>query len=345
MSTFVPEKRHLREALLFMFNLKKSATEAYQLLENAYGNYALCKSTCQVWFQRFKDGDFDLNDKEHGRPSKKFEDIELQALLDEDDTQTQQQLADTLNVAQKSISNRLHEMGKIQKVGKWVPYELTERQKEKRKTTCEILFESHQRKSFLHRIITGDEKWIYLDNQKRKKSWVDPGKPSTSTAKPNIHGQKYLLCICWDQQGILFYQLLQPDETVTGDRYRQQIIDLSHELKAKRPEWATRHEKVKFLHDNARPHVAKLVKDTLKELNWDQIPHPPYSPDIAPSDYHLFRSMAHGLSEQRFTNYSEVKNWLEEWIASKPTKFFYDGIHNLPIIWENVIINDGNYLE
>ena len=37
------------------------------------------------WFQRFKIGDFDVADKEHGKPSKKYEDMELQALLDEDD--------------------------------------------------------------------------------------------------------------------------------------------------------------------------------------------------------------------------------------------------------------------
>ena len=55
---------------------------------------------------------------------KKIEDNELQALLDEDDTQTQQELADQLNVSQKAVSIRLKSMGKIQKVGKWVPHEL-----------------------------------------------------------------------------------------------------------------------------------------------------------------------------------------------------------------------------
>lgn len=194
MSNFVPEKCHMREALLFLFNLKKNATEAHQMLVDAYIQRALSLRTCQEWFKRFKAGDFDVNDKEHGKPPQKFQDSELQALLDEDDAQTQQQLANALNVTQQSISNRLHEMGKIQKEGKWVPYELNERQKEKRKITCEILLERQQRKSFLHRIITGDEKWIYFDNPKRKRSWTDPGKPAKSTAKPNIHAKKVLLC-------------------------------------------------------------------------------------------------------------------------------------------------------
>ena len=54
-----------------------------------------------------------------------------------------------------------------------------------------------------------------------------------------------------------------------------------------------------FQHDNARSQIAKVVKKTLGALNWDVLPNPPYSQDIDPSDYHLFRSMAHGLAEQQ----------------------------------------------
>jgi len=44
------------------------------------------------WFKKFKSGDFDMRNEERGKPPKKFEDSKLQALLDEDDAQTQQQL-------------------------------------------------------------------------------------------------------------------------------------------------------------------------------------------------------------------------------------------------------------
>jgi len=60
-------------------------------------------------------------------------------------------------------------MGKIQKMGKWVPHELNERQQENQKTTCEMLLARYKRKLFLHRIVIDDEKWIYFENPKRKR--------------------------------------------------------------------------------------------------------------------------------------------------------------------------------
>lgn len=297
MSNFVPTTYDLRGALVFCYHLKKNAAESHRMLEEAYGTHAPSLRTCKRWFERFRDNDFDVRNEERGRPPKKFEDTELQEILDEDDTLSQQQMAKMLNVDQATISRRLKDMGKIQKCGKWVPHKLTERQQENRKVICEMLLQRQQRKGFLHRIVTGDEKWIYFENPKCKKSWVSPGQPSTSTAKPDRFGKKRMLCVWWDQKGVVYHELLKPGETVNTDRYRQQIINLNHSLIEKRPEWATKHGKVIFLHDNAPSHKAIPVQETIKSLGWDLLPPPLYSPDLAPSDYHLFSSMGYALKK------------------------------------------------
>ena len=85
------------------------------LIGEAYGEHAPSQKTCERWFQCFKIGDFDVADKEYGKPSKKYEDVELQALLDEDDSQTQKQLAEQLSVSQQAVSNRLREMKRFKK--------------------------------------------------------------------------------------------------------------------------------------------------------------------------------------------------------------------------------------
>ena len=46
-------------------------------------------------------------------------------------------------------------------------------------------------------------------------------------------------------------------------------------------------------------------------LKWEVLPHPPYSSDIVPSDYYLFRSMAHGLADQQFRSYEDTEKWLD----------------------------------
>jgi histone-lysine N-methyltransferase SETMAR len=345
MSNFVPGNYDLRTALIFCYHLKKTAAESHRMLVEAYGEHALGKSQCFEWFKKFKSGDFDVRNEERGRPPKKFEDSELQALLDEDDAQTQQQLADQLNVTREAVSIRLKAMGKIQKMGKWVPHELNERQQENRKTTCEMLLARYKRKSFLHRIVTGDEKWIYFANPKRKRSWVTPGEPSTSTARPNRYGRKTMLCVWWDQKGVIYYGLLKPGETVNTERYRQQMIDLNQALREKRPEYQKRQHKVILLHDNAPSHTAKLVKETIEAFSWEILSHAAYSPDLAPSDYYLFASMGHALAEQRFTSYENVRKWLDDWFASKEQQFFWRGIHKLSDRWEKCIASDGQYFE
>lgn len=123
---------------------------------------------------------------------------------------------------------------------------------------------------------------------------------------------------------MIYYELLQPSETITGDLYRTQLIRLKRALTQKQLKWKNRHNKVILQHNNARPHVALSVKNYLERSDWEVLLHPPYSPDIAPSDFHLFQSMQSALSGERFNSYAEIKNWLDNWIASKEQTFSFE---------------------
>jgi len=75
-----------RDVLLHYFDLKKTAAEAHRLLSEVYGDETSSERTCRVWFERFDD--FNVKDKERPGQPKKFEDFELQELLDENPVQT-----------------------------------------------------------------------------------------------------------------------------------------------------------------------------------------------------------------------------------------------------------------
>jgi histone-lysine N-methyltransferase SETMAR len=72
--------------------------------------------------------------------------------------------------------------------------------------------------------------------------------------------------------------------------------------------------------------------------------NPPYSPDLAPSDYYLFCSLSNNLREVSLTNDAELQNWLDEFFTAKPEDLFKLGIENLPERWEAVVNNGGEYI-
>ena len=104
----------MREILIFCFNWKKNAAKVHQMLIEVYDTAPTDKS-CREWFRRFKDRDFSVEDKPRSGQPKKFEDKELEALLEENQSQTQEELAELLRVTQQAVSVRLRAMGIIQK--------------------------------------------------------------------------------------------------------------------------------------------------------------------------------------------------------------------------------------
>ena len=94
---------------------KKSAVKAHQLLVETYDDHPLSETTYKNWFRRFKNNDFDVEDKERSGSPKKFENEELEALLHEDSCQAPAELAESLGVDHTVVSKRLNIFGMIQK--------------------------------------------------------------------------------------------------------------------------------------------------------------------------------------------------------------------------------------
>ncbi|EFN78693.1 Histone-lysine N-methyltransferase SETMAR, partial [Harpegnathos saltator] len=89
--------------------------EAHRILVWIYGDYVLSETTCRGWFRRFKNDDFDVEDKERSGAPKKFEDEDLEALVDEDPCQTQNELAESLGVDHTTVAKHLKALEMIQK--------------------------------------------------------------------------------------------------------------------------------------------------------------------------------------------------------------------------------------
>jgi histone-lysine N-methyltransferase SETMAR len=172
------------------------------------------------------------------------------------------------------------------------------------------------------------------ENRTPKRQWLDPGQPI-----PNMdrQGKKVLLSIWWGVKGVVHWELLPMGRTIDAHVYCEQLDRVRDKLKGKQ-------DRVYFLHDNARPHVASLTQQKLLSFNWVLLSHPPYSPDLAPSDYHLFLSLGSQLDGQKFTEEEQLRRTLEEFFAQKTDDFYRRRIYSLPERWLRVIENNGLYI-
>ena len=98
-----------------------------------------------------------------------------------------------------------------------------------------------------------------------------------------------MLCIWWHIQGPIHYELLKPNEKLNSEKYCQQLDNLKTAVQKKRPAMFNRKDII-LHHDNARSHAALGIRQKIAEVGWEILSHPPYSPDIALSDYYLFLS-------------------------------------------------------
>lgn len=349
----VDKNEHLRHVFLFEFNfaMKKNgklpkATEITKKICEVYGKDFVGVRTAQKWIARFKEGKFELKDRPHKGRTSDFDEKGLEGLLRENSRQTTRELAYKIGCSPQTVLHHLNAMGKVQKYGSWVPHKLSQDNKDQRVNICASLLARHrlareQHKPFLSLIVTGDEKWCLYVNIKQRKEWVSRNEQAKPRVKSALHPKRSMLCIWWDMKGIIHHEMLARNQTITAEVYSAQLHRLNNAIIQNRPD---RRHGVLLQHDNARPHTARLTKMALEELGWEVIPHPPYSPDLAPSDFHLFRSLSNALKDISFDNEDELENWLREWFANKPVKFFKQGFEKLPDRWVEVINNGGDYI-
>lgn len=250
-------------------------------------------------------------------------------------------MATKLGCSHDTVHRHLVKLDLIQKLGKWLPHRLTDDQKWQRMTICSSLLSRKSDKEWIKQIVTGDEKWVLYVNHTSKRQWL----PREATPEPDIrlgpHPKKVMLSVFWDFKGIIWYELLPSGTTINANIYSSQLQKLAEQVRSKRREKS----KVLLLHDNARPHVAKSTREKLKRLGWEVLPHAPYSPDLAPTDYFLFRSLSQFLKEKSFDDLENLKSSIDFFFQSKTPEFYAKGLFELPNRWSMVIESDGDYIK
>ncbi|WKY15001.1 hypothetical protein Q1695_000485 [Nippostrongylus brasiliensis] len=246
-----------------------------------------------------------------------------------------------LSCSHSAVARGLRRAGYKNVKGGDVPHELTLDNKNRRIDCATELLTKRRTFAWLERLITGDESWVLYETPKVTRYWIPSSSDPPCRARAEAHQRKLLLCVWWSVRGIEYWEVLPEGITVTAELYRRQLGCLKEKLDSD-TYWSGR---VIFQHDNARPHVANNTRLFLKECGWEVICHPPYSPDLAPSDYHLFRSLKNHIAGKKFRNEEDVKTAVNTFFETKPASFYRDGIFDLPNRWRKVIQSDAQQSE
>ena len=149
--------------------------------------------------------------------------------------------------------------------------------------------------------------------------------------------------VFWDRKGVLLVDFMANGNTINADRCCETLKKLRRAIQNRRRGMPTKG--LCLLHDNARPHVARQTVALLGQFGWDIITHPPYSPDLAPCDYHLFPKLKEHLAGRRFSDNDEVKVAVQRFLIDMAVSWYDMGIQKLPLHLQKCIDRNDDYVE
>ena len=137
------KEHHILSYFAFLFSQREKGI--HRKLAKSYGDEALKEQQCQNWFDKFRSGDFSLEDeKRSGRPVEVDDDL-IEAIIDSDRRGT------TREIAEKLHENHLKQLGYVRKLDTWVPRELKEKRLTQRVNSCDLLKKRNENDPFLKR--------------------------------------------------------------------------------------------------------------------------------------------------------------------------------------------------
>ena len=352
----VTEVRSKQKAVIkFLLAEKETVTNIHRRLRNVYGDLAVDKSTVSRWVKRLsssEEGKQQLSDlPRSGRPPTALTPAVLQraeTLIRDDRRITTRQLAAQLGIAIGSVSSIVHQLGYSKVCARWVPRSLTDDHKEQRKITCTELLARYEADGddFLSCIVTGDETWVHHyepETKRQSMEWHRTTSPRKKKFKTTPSAGKVMATVFWDSEGVILIDVLPHGETINSEVYVQTLKKLKKRFQRVRSHKDV--NKLLLLHDNARPHTSLYTREEITKLHWTVLPHPPYSPDLAPSDFYLFGPLKDAIRGKRYGNDLEVIDDVRSWLRHRPVEWYRAGIQALISRWRKAIDLNGDYVE
>ncbi len=279
-----------------------------------HGGHALSLSTTRHWFHKFAAGVTDFSVKKTGGRLTKLtpEKLdELRALLEEDNTMCIRVMAHRTGLSLRTVHHALREKLELKKrPAKWIPHALSDQQRQRRVAMARDIQRRFARAPTLQdRVITGDESWFWCYEPHMKRStnaWLRSTERQPQKVSKDCYVRKVMLIVFWDSRGIVHREFVANGQGIDRHVYLQTMHNLWEKVRRRRPQlW--RCQSFWIHHDGAPAHRADNVINFLRATNTKILPHPPYSPDLAPSDFFLFARLKWNMRGETFNTLDELK--------------------------------------
>lgn len=347
------EKLEHRSVIKFLTLEGKQPTEIHDRMVAVYCENAPSLSTVKKWAAEFKRGRQSLeDDPRSGRPTSSTSTetaTAVEQIVLNDRRVKAADIALALGISKASVLTIIHEhLGMSKVCARWVPKMLSTLQKSDRVETSRqnLALYNENSEDFLRRLVTGDETWLHhYDPESKQESmqWRHRDSPPPVKYRSVPSAKKVMATIFWDVKGLLLIDYLPHGTTITGDYYAGLLRNLRDSIKQNRRGKLS--AGVLLLHDNAPVHRARISQAAFQQCGFEELPHPPYSPDLAPSDYYLFGHLKSHLRGKRFKDDKEVQDATEAWFSEKNELFFKTGLECLHTRWTKCIDLGGDYVE
>ncbi|XP_026327857.1 histone-lysine N-methyltransferase SETMAR-like, partial [Hyposmocoma kahamanoa] len=309
------EQIEFRAVIKFLTKQGKPLQTIMNEMETVYGDQCPGKTMIYKWHGLFKNGRESIEDDPRpGRPveattSDNVEKIEKFIL--EDARLKKKQLSALVGVSDTTILRILHDhLGMTKVSARWVPRMLTPPQKQQRIDASKHFLElcGAEPTPILEQIVTGDETWVHHfepESKQESMQWHKKGTPPPKKFKVSESAGKIMATVFWDCEGILLVDYKEKGVNITREYYARTLERLKEAVKEKRRgKWT---KGVLLLQDNAPVHKSNVAMAALHKCGFQSLTHPPYSPDLAPSDYYLFPNLKKDLRGNKFRDDEEVK--------------------------------------
>jgi histone-lysine N-methyltransferase SETMAR len=195
--------------------------------------------------------------------------------------------------------------------------------------------------------VMNERTWIsYFTPESKRHSleWHHPSSPKKPRKfKQTVSSQKVMATIFWDRKGVLLVDYLPKGTTINAERYCDTLLRLRRAIQNRRRGKLSRG--IILFHDNARPHTAASTQVLLDSFGWEIFSHPPYSPDLAPSDFHLFPKLKEFLGGIRFAGCDELQLRVNKWLQELAADEYNNGLLKLVDRYNKCLNERGDYVE